>query len=59
MTVASASDDEHFECEDCGWRWPLTGTPSPTSECDNCGGDLVLVEEDEVVRTAYEEATWD
>jgi hypothetical protein len=31
-----------WACEDCGWRWPLAGSPAEGSECDACGGKLEL-----------------
>jgi len=29
-----------WRCAECGWEWPLSGTPVTGSECDNCGGEL-------------------
>ena len=29
-----------WQCEDCGWTWPLPGKPPEGSECDNCGGEI-------------------
>lgn len=29
-----------YECEDCGWSWPLSTAPPDGAECDNCGGAL-------------------
>jgi hypothetical protein len=31
-----------WRCDDCGWPWPLPGEPPAGSECDNCGGELVI-----------------
>lgn len=36
-----------YECEECGWPWPLSFTPGPLAECDNCGGQLVEAAEAE------------
>jgi hypothetical protein len=35
-----------WQCEDCDWPWPLAGKPPAGSECDNCGGELVPVDDD-------------
>lgn len=34
-----------FICEDCAWPFPW-GTPPDDAECDNCGGPLVLEDDD-------------
>jgi hypothetical protein len=36
----------NWHCDDCGWPWPLAGKPPAGSECDNCGGELVPVDDD-------------
>ena len=38
-----AGDDGMWICEDCGWTWPLPGSPPDGAECDNCGGELRAV----------------
>ena len=29
-----------WQCEDCGWRWPLHDVPYQDAECDACGGTM-------------------
>lgn len=37
-----AEMSDQWECEDCGWPWPLPEAPQG-GECDNCGGEMVCV----------------
>lgn len=30
-----------WQCDDCGWLWPLPDEPPEDAECDNCGGELM------------------
>jgi rRNA maturation endonuclease Nob1 len=36
-----------YECEDCGWGWPIGAGPEEGDECDSCGGDLIPADTDE------------
>jgi hypothetical protein len=36
-------DRQRWACDDCGWPWPLAGSPPEGAECDNCGGPLGAV----------------
>jgi hypothetical protein len=40
--VREDSKPASYECDDCGWPWPLPAPPAG-AECDNCGGELVEV----------------
>jgi hypothetical protein len=37
---------DHWECGDCGWPWPMASDPDSGHSCDNCGGELLPVDED-------------
>ena len=42
-TRRSTMRSELWQCEDCGWTWPLKDVPYQDTECDACGGTMVKV----------------